>query len=192
MTPEVARDREFSRRFLPHLKQIVGEHVIREAPMEEDLDRNTDLIVLELNGIRVACRVRRPVYEDLYPDEFTIRTARPSRARTELTKIVEGWGTHLLYGFGDEAEPRLRRWVLGDLHDFRLWFGRYLARHAGQLPGWERPNADGTLFRAFRYRDLPPTFVRASWPADPCRWRPCRPESPNQIRLTFHGPSPDG
>lgn len=142
-------------RFLPEMSRIIGEHLIVEAPLEEDRNRNTDLIVLRLEAVRIACRVRRFGYLQRCGDEFTIRTANPSGARTELDKVMDGWGDFMLYGFCDPTETHLQRWTLIDLSVFRRWVAEHLFQTNGRLPGTPFGNDDGTRFRAFRYADCP-------------------------------------
>jgi hypothetical protein len=161
-------DKTWTDLFLPEIKAILGQHLIGAAPLEEDQHRNTDLIVLRMEAVRIACRIRRAVglqgqsYLEKYGTQFTIRAGRPSGQETELTKIIKGWGHYFFYGFADE---RLVRWALGDLNIFRLWFNRELARRKGVAPGESRPNGDGSShFRAFNWADLPTDFlIAASW-----------------------------
>ena len=68
-------DKRWSDRFLPEIKQILGLYLIDEPPIEEDMQRNTDLTVLRLNAVRVACRIRKYEYFLNYGDEITIRPA---------------------------------------------------------------------------------------------------------------------
>src|SRR4030042_5530071 len=103
------RDKQWSDRFIPEIKGILGQYLIGEAK-EEDQERNTDLIVLKMEVVRVACRIRKYEYIIKYGDEFTIRSSRPSGAKTELTKILEGWGNYLFYGFSNEHENQLYKW----------------------------------------------------------------------------------
>jgi hypothetical protein len=161
----IARDKCFTRKLLRPIKRIIGEHLIHEAPPKEDYLHNTDLIVLKLGGGRIACRVRRHKYLARYGDQFTVRETRPSGLSSELTKIVEGWGDYVLYGFCNEAETDLSQWLLGDLDVFRLWFTRELVRGKGIVPGIQQTNGDGSsTFRAFRVTDLPAAFFVARWP----------------------------
>lgn len=172
-------DKVFSDQFLPEIKQILGLHLIAESPIEEDQKRNTDLIVLRLDAIRIGCRVRRTKgkpftdardgyerqrdYLKEYGDEFTIRLSRPSGNETELAKIISGWGDYFFYGFGDEESGTLARWGLGDLRVFRRWFAGYMARNGGKWPGVTKRNRDGSSeLRAFKWRDPPSSFVVAS------------------------------
>ena len=161
------QDKRWSDRFLPEMKRILGEHLIGEPPVEEDAERNTDLMVLKMDAVRIGCRVRKYEYLARYGNEFTIRAGRPSGAKTELTKIIEGWGDYFLYGFCDEREERLCQWFLGDMKVFRLWFNRQLAGNKGRRPGSGKSNNDGSSsFLAFAIPDLPNSFVIARHVAD--------------------------
>ncbi len=152
-------DKAWADVFLPEMKRIIGEHLICEAPVEEDNHRNTDLIVLRMEALRIACRVRRHKYYQQYGHQFTIRLSRASNAKTELTKIIEGWGHYLLYGFGQDG--KLTAWTLADLGVFRVWYNQQL--YCGLRPGDRRSNNDGlSELIAFNWSDLPPEFVVAS------------------------------
>lgn len=158
-------DKKWSDRFLPEIKSIVGKHLIGAAPDDEDAQHNTDLIVLRLEAIRIACRIRTPNYYPTFAGEFTIRSDRPSGVKTELCKIVEGWGDFLFYGFSDATETQLQAWLLGDLKVFRRWHSSQLIQHEGRQPGQAQTNKDGSSsFRAFRLCDLPSSFVIARHP----------------------------
>lgn len=161
-------DKKWSDVFLPEIKQILGLYLIGEPPIEEDQERNTDLMVLKMDAVRVGCRVRRSISESGYlaferhSGEFTIRTGRPSGVKTELTKIIEGWGDYFFYGFANEDETGLRHWSLCNLNEFRVWFVRYLAKNKGQMPGIGKDNTDGSsTFKAFKFASLPPEFIIA-------------------------------
>lgn len=154
------RDKRWSDRFLPEIKSILGLHLIGEPPEAEDRERNTDLIVLRMEAVRIACRVRKYRYWLEYPDEFTVRSGRPSGIQTELSKIVSGWGDYMFYAFADQSERNLHAWVLGDLKVFRLWFNRRL--YAGDTRWAGKRNVDGSSsFCAFAFADLPPDFIVA-------------------------------
>jgi len=155
------QDKRWSDQFLTEIKRILGEYLIDEPPIEEDMEHNTDLIVLRMDSVRVGCRVRRYEYFLKYQNEFTLRSNRPHGSKTELTKIIEGWGDYFFYGFSDDVGKQLIAWHLFDLKIFRLWFNReLLKRNAGQVPGIEVQNHDGSSsFRVFKIQDLPKAFV---------------------------------
>jgi hypothetical protein len=161
-------DFDWQRGLIPEIKRILANYLICEAPPAEDMQRNTDLIVLKLDTVRVACRLRRYDYLAQYGDQFTIRTSRPSGVQTELSKMLAGWGDYIFYGFASPDGAELAAWVLGDLSVFRLWHHREL--WDGRQPGEARKNGDGSSgFRAYRIADLPEQFVVS-------RKRPIRPQ----------------
>lgn len=158
MRPSVERDFDWQRHLIPEIKRVLANYLIVEADAKEDMEHNTDLIVLRLDTIRVACRLRRSEYLAKYGDEFTIRTSRPSGADTELTKMLGGWGDYIFYGFASPTGDTIAAWMLGDLKVFRLWHHREL--WAGRRPGIEKPNRDGSSeFRAYNINQLPADFV---------------------------------
>lgn len=156
-------DKRFSDRYLDEIKSILGVYLIGEPPVEEDEQRNTDLIVLRMEAVRIGCRIRRHHYLHRYADEFTIRSGRPSGVKTEITKIIEGWGDYFFYGFENETGTGLARWTLADLNVFRIWHSRQLYQSGGVMPGVAQANGDGSsAFRAFRWSQLPRDLVVAT------------------------------
>ena len=119
-------------------------------------------MVLKLDAVRIGCRVRKNHYIAQYGDEFTIRSGRPSGVKTELTKIIEGWGDYLFYGFCDENEKSLEKWFIGDLKAFRIYINRELVKNAGKLPGDGKCNKDNSSsFISFKKNAIP-NFIIAS------------------------------
>lgn len=154
------RDFDWQRGLIPEVKRVLANYLIAEAPFEEDARHNTDLIVLKLDTVRVACRLRRHDYAERYGDEFTIRERRPSGVKTELSKVLEGWGDYIFYGFANSDMTELAGWILGDLSVFRLWHHQELWQ--SRRPGNSQVNNDGSSsFRAYRIADLPTEFVVA-------------------------------
>jgi len=159
---EWEKDKAGSDVYIPEIKQILGLHLIGEPDIAEDQERNTDLIVLKLDAVRIACRVRTNYYLTArnYRNEFTIRSGRPSGAKTELSKVIEGWGDYMFYGFGNETETKLARWHLFDLKVFRLSFAR-MAMQRG-IPS-QVPNHDGSSsFIPFEINTFPSDFILAN------------------------------
>jgi hypothetical protein len=118
----------WQRKFLPKIQEMLGRALISEASAEEDRLHNTDMMVLRLEAVRIACRVRRAIgpapkridYLKRYADEFTVRSYRP-HAETELAKIGERWGDFIFYAITDYDEKTLAAALLGDLAVFRRW-----------------------------------------------------------------------
>jgi hypothetical protein len=156
-------DKERTDKFLPQIKRILGEQLIQEAPVEEDRDRNTDLVVLRLNAIRIGCRIRKSEYHKKYPGEITIRAWRPSSNKTELQKIIEGWGDYFFYGFEDCCGNYVEHWVLGNLNAFRAFHSRCLAErnYKWRMLG----NSDkSSTFLAVNYEIIPGFVVATGGP----------------------------
>lgn len=159
-------DKRWADVFMPEIKAVLGVHLLGEAPHEEDAVRATDLIVLRMDSVRIAVRMRKKQY-GLRPDyvgEFTIRTERHSGAKTELRKIMSGFGDFMFYGFEHQTGGRLGRWSLIDLNVFREFvFEKTVRLDSLLMPGEAHDNRDGSsAFRAFRYSDFPPELVKAT------------------------------
>jgi len=157
-------DKTWSDGLIPEIKGILGLYLIGEANQDEDQERNTDLIVLRMEAVRIACRIRRNQYfqNKEYRCQFTIRSKRPSGQLTELAKILSGWGHYLFYGFADESAGVLAAYTLLDLNPFRLWFHTKTVQNAGRCPGIEKSNEDkSSLFRVFTWSEIPQTAIVA-------------------------------
>ena len=145
-------------KFEPQIKSICGQVFIKTAPKRIDCEEATDLIVLEIDPIRIACRVRHHKFLNYYDDEFTIRYDRPSGAKTELEKILNGWCDYNFYGFADKSDTYVEQWIIGDLNVFR---DEYLAlKLSGRVI--KRWNRDGSSeLSAFKIKDLSNKFIYA-------------------------------
>ena len=154
--------KHWSDRFIPAIKRILGEHLITVAPVKEDAERNTDLIVLKLNAVRIACRIRKFQYFAYHGHEFTIRSSVVSRNKTELAKICEGWGDYFFYGFANKTETKLHYWILGDLEALRHHINQ--CRNQNQIPWATSKNNTDYLssFVVFRYNDIPNFLIAQS------------------------------
>jgi hypothetical protein len=152
-----ATNRQMSDEYLTHVRVIVGPRLLVPSPMELDCKQATDLLVLRARDMRIAARVRRPGYFERYPFEVTVRASHPSGAKTELAKVLEGWGDWMLYGHADPVKRKtIAHWVLLDLDVFRdRW--PYLG-HKRQR------NADGTEFVAVDVRGLLDGIVDTNHP----------------------------
>lgn len=160
----MSRDADIQRpyKFLPETKRILGEHLIHQAPLEEDLHHNTDLMVLKLDAVRIACRVRTFPYLARYPNEFTIRSERPSGMQTELAKVEAGWGDYIFYGFANETDMLLAAWFIGDLNVLRGWIKEQRPLFGGNIPCEQNQNEDNSSsFMVFPLSKLPSEFVVA-------------------------------
>lgn len=146
--------------YIPEVKRILGEYLIFEGTTQQDQQENTDLIVLTASQIRIGVRVRGPGYFERYGNEFTIRCARPGRTRTELDKIIDGWGDYLFYGHGDGS--KLVAWGIGRLESLRRHIVSERLFHGDHYPALTNVNRDGSsAFVAFPWCGIASDFVVA-------------------------------
>lgn len=160
-----AADRPFGDQFIPWAMSMFSVPpmdrlpgvVVRKASEHLDLSRATDLTRTWTDGHRVehwALRAREHHYARSYGFDVTLRSRRDSGAETELSKILDGFGDRMLYGFQSAVAPMvLGRWVVLDLHALRravrdepAWWRRTLRR--------ETDNRDGTHFVPLDTREL--------------------------------------
>lgn len=94
------RDKREADVFTPTIKAVLGRLFIGEAPVKEDQEQATDLMVFTIAPLTVACRMRRKsyVYSEAFRNEFTIRCTRPSgvqvgvgQARRRLGRLHVLW-----------------------------------------------------------------------------------------------------
>jgi hypothetical protein len=164
--------RAWSDKFIPQIKRIVGPYLLGVADDCRDMHEATDLIVIQAKDLRIAARMRKPGYADKYPYDFTIRADVPSGTRTELQKMVDGFGDLFFYGHANEAD-QIVRWMLLDLDAWRAHLlreaviiknnGLYTAEKSSKLAD-VRTNIDGTKFVAFDVRNFvgPPKVLVSS------------------------------
>lgn len=149
-----SQDRDWSDLFIPQIKQIVGPRLLNVTPNDIDVSQAADLMVFTARDMRIAARVRRPGFSQRYLYEFTIRAERDSGAKTELAKIVDGWGDWFFYGHMDDDEKFVEYWWLIDLHAFRAALIR-ASMNGIRLRCGQKSNNDGTHFKWFDLRSFP-------------------------------------
>lgn len=152
-------DRNWSDQFIPAIRNIVGPLLVVPSSFEVDTKQAADLIVLKAKDMAIAARVRRIGYSDKYPFEFTVRSKRDSGSKTEMSKLLEGWGDWMFYGHADNNPGALSRWMVIDLHKWRKEL-----LYEGYQKGWSslaqtKSNNDGTYFIAFDVRRFKSNIV---------------------------------
>lgn len=155
-------DRKWSDQFIPAIREIVGPLLLVPSSFEVDTKQAADLIILKAKDMAIAARVRRHGYADKYPYDFTVRSKRDSGSKTEMAKLLEGWGDWMFYGHSGTDPGTLSRWMVIDLHKWR----EELLRE-GYSKGWSRfaelkSNKDGTHFVSFDIRKFKPTIIVSS------------------------------
>lgn len=144
-----------------YVRSICGRLFVADASIKEDQEENTDLRILTINPIRIACRIRRGSYFPRYAHQFTLRDYRPTGMKTELAKIVDGFGDYFFYGFAKD-NGELLDWKIGDLEIFRFWYQGEIEL-ASRIPGQKKTNGDGSSeFKVFEWTRLPEPFIVAA------------------------------
>ena len=140
-------NREWSDGYMPSVKSILGQAIINESTFEEDTEQAFDLKTPPTK--KIACRVRDYERYKKYMGEFTIRSQSKYGKRTEIHKILDGFGDWMFYGFtkGDEVIY----WSIIDLDVFR---GNYENSDCV-----EKENYDGTKFTSFKLGTFPPNII---------------------------------
>lgn len=150
-------DREWSDRFIPAIKTIVGPQLIEIAPEDADLHEATDLIVFRARDAMIAARIRRRGFSSRWPFDVTFRLSRGSGRTTEFEKIRRRWGDLFFYGHeADESMvPAIDLWWLIDLHELRYAFQDEECRKAIRWEKRQNNDAERTSFIAFDLRSFP-------------------------------------
>ena len=149
-------DRRWSDAFIPAIKKIVGPLLLEESSFEVDTQQAADLVVMNARDKTIACRVRRPGFADRYGHEFTIRAKRDTGAKTELEKIIDGFGDWMFYGHAHADGMNVSRWMVISLP------ARRAAIIRKQATAIKQSNGDGTHFVAFDVRQIPDACVISS------------------------------
>lgn len=138
----------WSRTWIPKIRRMVGPFLLREGTLYEDQREATDLIVLRTDGLRVACRVRKPGYAAKYMLDVTITAKRETGAACEWDKLIlGGFGDWFFYGHATNVSAKngdiLPRYLI-DLPVCRDW----IRENHGPLLG---PNKDAVGVRCWFY-----------------------------------------
>ena len=160
--------RKFSDKFVTEVKKILGEQFLIEAPLIEDLKKNTDIRSFVMWPIRYGFRVRSN--SDIhFNKDFTLFYESPkgSEIEVEFHKMLKGYGDYFLYGFADEEEKGFACWGICNLNVLRGFIENYAAKNNGELPGKIIPKYTKKKqylgkFIAFKWKDLPEGGVFSS------------------------------
>lgn len=155
----VRSDFIWAQKYVPLVSALIGPRLLEPATYEQDVGEATDLVVLRARDMRIAMRIRTPGFAERYPFDVTFRSQRDTGTKTELAKIIDGWGDWFFYGHAAN-DKELSRWWLCDLHVFRAALIRNYNNFRQKLQ--QIPNGDGTHFVAVDVRELPKDFVIAS------------------------------
>lgn len=153
------KNRVWSDQYLDQIQRILGPILFQIADDETDMTQATDLHVLKAQPVAIACRVRRMNKNfSRFKNEFTIRAERPNGRKTELAKILDGFGDYYFYGWVDEQADRVAYYTVFDIDLFRQAIAAdpTLASQTVTNP------SDGIKFCAFDFQDFPAAMILES------------------------------
>lgn len=153
--------RNWSDQFIPDIKRIVGPLLMETADFEDDVRRNTDLVVLRMDATRIMARVRRNQFLRRYPNDITIRLKPDQYGESEFTKLMDGWGDYLFYGFAHATRPKVESWIFGDLQVLRDWINEQVKGGDAEQVN-HQTNTDGTHFLTVDHRNVPGFVLHGS------------------------------
>lgn len=149
-------NRAWADQWLPAAMRTIGPRLLEPTSFIVDTEQATDLRLLHARDMRIAVRVRRPGHLDRYGWEVTLRLKARNGAKTEWDKITAGWADWFFYAHASDRPDVFARWFLIDLAGIRK------AAIDGDLVCRDKPNTDGTAFRAIDILSLPRSAVIAS------------------------------
>lgn len=157
------KNKQWSDQFTPKLMQILGPQVLRVGTPDEDKNECGDL-VLRIDQKMYPIRVRRNSFYNKFYNDFALsENISPITGKTEVDKIVEGYGQYYVYSFTNIEETDIEYWRIYDLNVFRLWIHRCLLQNKGVMPGISRmKNARFSKFRTFDVSEIPNMIVDQS------------------------------
>lgn len=172
------QERYWADQYIPEIKKTLGLVLLDESSFAADTREATDLITFYARSVRIACRIRRPLYyrNETWRWQFTIRADLPSGNQTELAKIREGWGDIYFYAFACEGDKiALDHWRALSLAVFR--------RHEAEVPFQQCRNLNGSEFRAYHIDDFPRDLVIATSEPTPRDARHFKPNATHEVSV---------
>lgn len=142
--------KKWSDKFIPEVQSILGRHFIKISSLEQDMYENTDMLYCK--DLRFTYRARK--FQDYlkFSDEITIRSYN-NGSKTELDKIVSGWGDIFFYCFSNENETALIKFIIADISKLRTYLHNSFWNR--RMPFKEISNSDGTKLIAIKYAEIP-------------------------------------
>lgn len=121
----------------------------REATPKEDMELGFDA-VLSFPDVKIPIRIRKNIY--LKYMDLTIRSKCRSGGKTEIHKIMEGFGDFYFYAWSDEtnlntSNNRIVTYMILDLNVFR---NTIIDKPSTK----DIPNGDGTYFNCYSRQQL--------------------------------------
>jgi len=138
---------EWQAQYAQQVVRIVAPYLITVADPEVDCKENGDFQISFPRNGTIGCRLRTPEYAK-YTGDVTFRSQSKNGGKTEISKIIEGYGDYFFYGHVDKAD-NIWHWYLLCFQSLRAMF----MRKRKLLDREQRKNSDGTAFLVFSVED---------------------------------------
>jgi len=142
---DFAHQYAWQEQYINEVVRLIAPYLITVGRPEVDKNEAGDLeLAFPRNGT-VSVRLRKPD-KARFVGDVTIRSRSANGGRTEISKIIDGFGDYFFYGHVSD-EGRIWFWHLLNLNAVRAAF----QRHGNKLlKRPEVPNRDGTRFLVFK------------------------------------------
>ena len=149
-------DKQFSWQagYIDEVVRLIAPYIITLSRPEVDKNENGDLeIVFPRNGT-VGVRLRKEGAAK-FAGQVTFRSRSMYGGKTEITKIIEGYGDYFFYGHVSPTGV-IWHWYLLNLNEVRAAF----TRRSSMLRRPQIPNGDDTYFIPFDVQqDFPKAII---------------------------------
>lgn len=134
---------QWQSRFADQVVRIIAPYLIQVSRPHVDKNENGDFEISFPKNGTVGCRLRTPECAK-YAGDVTFRTRSKYGGRTEINKVIEGYGDFFFYGHVNDDDV-IWHWYLLDFASLRAIF----IRKPRLLHKEQKANPDGTMFIPF-------------------------------------------
>ena len=121
----------FSLEILRYLEAFLYPYKFEKGTLEEDRHQCCDFKAVGYELI-IASRMRDYKFYQKFSNDITISTKPSLDGKSELYKIMEGYGDYYFYGFATLDNLNILSWKIYDLNIFRSW--AFKSAREGTLP----------------------------------------------------------
>jgi len=135
------------------IRRIVGPRLLSLSNYLQDTEEATDLVVLcpivSVKTPSLGVRIRSPLANKGWYNEFTIRSRSRRGQRTEIDKFLTGTPDWFFYGILLDDGSDFDVWHIIDVAIWARLYREAEERDFSDFWVRERSNGDGTAFKAF-------------------------------------------
>jgi hypothetical protein len=138
---------EWQAKFVDQVVGLVAPSIINVSSAHVDRNENGDFEISFPRNGTIGCRLRKPD-QSRFVGDVTFRSHSRFGGKTEISKIIDGYGDFFFYGHVNEQDV-IWHWYLIDYTKLRALF----VRRPGLLRRDPICNRDGSKFLVYRAED---------------------------------------